>query len=58
MEVMAAEAGLPIEPSKTVGPATAIFFLGMELDTNKGTIRLPEDKLQDLKALLRVWRDK
>ena len=50
------KAGLPIEPSKTVGPAAAICFLGMELDSNEGTIRLPADKLRDLKAQLRTWR--
>jgi len=51
MEVMAAvcrEAGFPIELSKTVGQATAISFLGMELDTDKGIIRLPENKLRDV----------
>ena len=42
------KAGLPIEPSKTVGPAAAVCFLGMELDSNEGTIRLPADKLRDL----------
>ena len=50
------KAGLPIEPSKTVGPAAAICFLGMELDLNEGTIRFPADKLRDLKAQLRIWR--
>ena len=49
------KAVLPIEPSKTVGPAAAICFLGMELDSNEGTIRLPADKLWDLKAQLRTW---
>ena len=50
------KAGLPIEPSKTVGPAAAICFLGMELDSNEGAIRLPADKLRDLKAQLKTWR--
>jgi len=57
MEIMSAvcrEAGLPIEPTKTVGPSTTISFLGMELDSNEGIIRLPEDKLRDLKVQLRV----
>ena len=61
METMAAvcaEAGLPIEPSKTVGPATMITFLGMELDSLEGVIRLPEDKLRALKDLLQKWRAK
>ena len=50
------KAGLPIKPFKTVGPAAAICFLGMELDSNEGTIRLPADNLRDLKAQLRIWR--
>jgi len=61
MEIMNAvrrEAGLPIEPTKTVGPATTISFLGIELDSKEGIIRLPKDKLSDLKAQLRVWRKK
>ena len=58
MAVVCAEAGLPIEPSKTVGPTTKITFLGMELDSLEGEIRLPEDKLRALKDLLQKWRAK
>jgi len=61
MKIMSAtceEAGLPIEPAKTVGPATKITLLGMELDSIEGIIRLPEDKLRDLQARLRAWRKK
>jgi len=45
MTAVCEEAGLPIEPAKTVGPVTTIMFLGMKLDSNEGIIRLPEDKL-------------
>ena len=58
MKIMSAvcrEAGPPIEPTKTIGPSTTISFLGMELNSNEGIIRLPEDKLRDLKVQLRVW---
>ena len=61
MKIMSAaceEAGLPIEPAKTVGPTTKIMFLGMELNSIEGIIRLPEDKLCDLQARLRAWRKK
>ena len=47
--------GVPIEPGKTEGPATCITFLGMELDTYHRIIRLPEDKLARLRALLNDW---
>ena len=58
MTSVCGKAGLPIESSKTVGPAANIIFLGMELDSWDGVIRLPADKLQDLKRLLRIWREK
>ena len=32
--------------------------MGMELDTDKVDIRLPEDKLWDIKALLQIWHEK
>ena len=47
--------GVPIEPEKFEGPATGITFLGMELDTVKRIIRLPEDKLIRLRTLLSDW---
>ena len=40
------EAGLPVEPSKTIGLVTTITFLGMELDLLGGVIRRLEEKLQ------------
>ena len=42
MEIMAAvcsKVGLPVVPSRTVGSATTITFLGMGLDSAKGVIR-------------------
>ena len=33
-------------------------YLGFELDTIKGEIRLPEEKLQRLETLLQSWEDK
>lgn len=44
----AQDIGLPIKPSKTVLPTTTLTFLGLELDTVKFEIRLPEDKLVSL----------
>ena len=49
------QVGMPIEPEKTEGPATKITFLGMELDSVALTIRLPEPKLNRLRALLADW---
>ena len=50
------EAGLPIEPSKSVGPPTTLVFLGIEIDSVREELRLPEDKLMQLKEALSHWR--
>ena len=57
MEGTCYKAGLRIEPSKSAGP-TKITFLGMELDTVAGVIRLPADKLHELQELLNAWHGK
>ena len=48
--------GLPVEGEKCQGPVTCIPFLGMELDSVALEIRLPADKLANLRALLLTWR--
>ena len=50
------EVGMPVEPEKDEGPDTTIIFLGLELDTVAGEVRLPPLKLQHLKALIASWR--
>ena len=50
------ETGLPIEPSKSVGLATTLVFLGIEIDSVREELRLPEDKLMQLKEALSHWR--
>ncbi len=48
--------GMPVEPEKDEGPATVISFLGLELDSTAMEVRLPLDKLTNLRALLTSWR--
>ena len=48
--------GLPVAPSKVVGPATVLTFLGLEIDTTNQVVRLPQDKLASLKTLLQDWQ--
>lgn len=48
--------GFPIAEGETEVPATILVFLGILLDTVKLEMRLPEDKLAALKALLQQWR--
>jgi len=55
MTTVCREASLPIELTKTVGLKKTISFLGMELDSNEDIIKLPEDKLCDLKTHQQVW---
>ena len=47
--------GILVAVHKTEGPATIITFLGILIDTWSFQLRLPEDKLQRLQALLEVW---
>ena len=47
--------GVPIAESKTEGPTERITFLGIELDTEKGELRLPEEKLLRLQREIRQW---
>ena len=46
------ELGVPIAPDKTTKPATAITFLGIELDLNARIACLPYDKLSENIELL------
>ena len=50
--------GVPIAPHKTVGPTTCLVFLGIEIDTLAGELRLPQEKLSRLQSLLTHWGDK
>ena len=47
--------GLPLKEEKVEGPATTIVFLGIMLDTEKMEIRLPEERVQELRRLLDRW---
>ena len=53
---LCAKLGVPLAAHKTEGPSTRITFLGIELDTEARTVRLPEDKLRRLQREIRVWR--
>ena len=49
------ELGVPVAPEKTEGPKSTLTFLGIEIDAQALQLRLPEDKLADLKARLAYW---
>ena len=53
-----AHLGIPIAEHKCEDPATCLTFLGIEVDTVSGQLRLPAGKLDRLKSLLQEWGDR
>ena len=47
--------GVPLAMDKPEGPRHCITFLGIEIDTQAGMLRLPADKLSRLQEVLRHW---
>ena len=47
--------GVPLATHKTEGPSTCLVFLGILVDTVRWELRLPDDKLQLLSALIQAW---
>ena len=56
MQSVCNEAGLPMEPSKSIGLTMALVFLGILIDSEKGELRLPQDKLSQLQDAATQWR--
>ena len=50
--------GVPIAEEKRAGPTVCLVFLGIEIDTDASVLRLPQDKLQRIRALLEEWGDR
>ncbi len=50
--------GIPLAAHKRAGPTTTITFLGIEIDTIAGQLRLPTEKLTRLTAVISQWRDR
>ena len=49
------ELGVPLAPEKQDGPAEVLTFLGIEIDTIRQELHLPEDKLQRLLQMVTEW---
>ena len=47
--------GVPIAPEKLVGPSTCLTFLGIEIDTEEGVMRLPAEKLARIQSQICDW---
>ena len=52
LKQVCSELGVPLAADKCAGPATCITFLGIEVDSVSGTLRLPADKLRRLLSSL------
>ena len=48
--------GVPVATHKIEGPATQVTFLGVIVDTARFELRLPLDKLEYTRSLVRSWR--
>ena len=53
-----AELGVPLAAGKLEGPSSCLTFLGIEMDTVCGVLRLPPEKLARLKEEARSWASK
>ena len=47
---------VPIAEDKLEGPTTSLWFLGIELDSDRMVLCLPQEKLSKLHILLARWR--
>ena len=52
---LCARLGIPIAGHKMEGPTCKLTFLGIELDSEAGILRLPAEKLQRLQREIRWW---
>lgn len=50
--------GVPLAEEKLEGPTTALVFLGILIDTVKGELRLPVEKLERLRSQIKAWLQK
>ena len=44
LEGLAQEVSLPLAEEKKAGPSTSVIYLGLEIDSVEGVVRLPQDK--------------
>lgn len=51
------ELGVPVAPDKVEAPTTCLKYLGLVVDTVALQVRIPQEKLADLKSLLSAFLD-
>ena len=52
------ELGFDISHKKVVSPATKVVCLGVEIDTEKFTVFITKDKIEEIISLCKKWTDK
>lgn len=55
---LCSELGVPLAGEKTQGPVTCLVFLGLEIDTVLRNVKIPREKIQELKGLLSILINK
>ena len=50
--------GFQVQAAKTVGPSQKITYLGIEIDSKTKQIRLPQEKVVEIKGELKEWLNK
>ena len=55
---MCARLGVPLATEKLEGPTECLTFLGIEVDTRAGALRLPQAKLVRIRKALQEWEVK
>ena len=53
-----AQLGLTVSDKKLVSPSTCVTCLGVMIDTVAGTIAIPQQKLDAVNDVVRLWLDK
>ena len=53
-----AELGVPLAMEKQEGPSSCLTFLGIEIDTRVGVLRLPQEKLRRVRMALARWSNR
>ena len=58
LQLVCSKLGVPLALEKQEGPATSLEFLGIIINTIKGELALPADKLQRLLTMVDAWLTK
>ena len=58
VRAVSSELGVPLAEDKCEGPTTRLVFLGFEIDSSEGVLRLPQEKVERLQELLLGWLER